>query len=242
MRTLRYLFVIALLCTLARVARADDFQFIIADPIVPLDVVEPVFTDDFALTFSSAGCQPGQLPSGVTGYDDCFTGINLTGAPLTSLQIEFPVFTNPYTGLPDTPSCPTLSSGDEFSDITCGLTNGGADYLLSFSGGDIPTATVFNTLCIPDPFAPGGGACISSAIFTIAIGIPTPPGDTTLPPTVLDEDISTDVGTAAVLGNTPEPSSFLLMSTGVLSLGLFGACQRRRTPLAARSSNPPNLN
>jgi hypothetical protein len=50
------------------------------------------------------------------------------------------------------------------------------------------------------------------------------------------------VGTAAVLGNTPEPSSFLLMSTGVLSLGLFGACQRRRTPLAARSSNPPNLN
>jgi hypothetical protein len=50
------------------------------------------------------------------------------------------------------------------------------------------------------------------------------------------------VGTAAVLGNTPEPSSFLLMSTGVLSLGLFGAYQRRRSLVAARSPNAPNFN
>lgn len=241
MRTLRYLLVIALLCSFTRVAKADDFQFIIADPIVPLDVVQPVTTDDFALTFSAAGCQPGQLPSGVTGYDDCFTGINLTGAPLTSMQIEFPVFDNPYTGTTDTPSCPTLTSGDEFSNISCTLTNDDEDYLLSFSGGDIPTATPFNTLCVPIPLAPGGGACISSAIFTIAIGIPTPPGDNPLSPTVLDQDLSTDVGTAAVAANTPEPSSFLLMSTGVLSLGLFGAYQRQRTLVTARPPTITNL-
>jgi hypothetical protein len=47
--------------------------------------------------------------------------------------------------------------------------------------------------------------------------------------------------TTAITG-TPEPSSILLLSTGVLSLGVFGFYQRRRTLCASRPALPVNLN
>ncbi len=247
MKMLRYLFVIALVCGLTHVAKADDFQMVVADPTVPLDVIQPVYTDDFALTFPispspAAGCgAPGQLPSSVPAgvFSACFTGVNLTGAPLTSLQIEFPVFDYPGTSTPDLdPVCPTLSSGDDFSGIACGLTNGDADYLLSFTGGDIPTATLFNSFCYFDPFVSGAVDCYSPAIFTIAIGIP---GDDLLTDGVITTINGDDVTAVANVIVTPEPSSFLLMSTGVFSLGLFGACQRRRTLVVARQSTAASL-
>jgi hypothetical protein len=229
---LRYLFAIALVCGLTHVARADDFQMVVGDPTVPIYVIQPVFTDSFSVNFPTsglaAGCgAPGQLPSGVTDpqdYTGCFTGINLTGSDLTSLQIEFPVFDYPGTTTPDTPNCPKLASGAVFSNINCGLTNGNQDYLLEFSGGDIPTATFSNTACFFDPFS---FDCSSPAIFTIAIGIPglNLIQDGTI--TMLDNE---GVEAAANAVVTPEPSSVLLMSTGILSIGLFAAYRRRRLP------------
>jgi hypothetical protein len=222
-----------------------NFQVVVADPTVPLDVIQPVYTDDFALTFPippspAAGCgAPGQLPGGVTDPGDfigCFTGINLTGKPLTSLDIEFPT-----AELDDaTPDCPTLTSGDEFPDITCGFTNGGADYLLQFTGGDIPTATFFNSFCYFDPFVGGYVDCYSPAIFTIAIG--NVPGSAP----IITEDVIQEIdnnGVTAVANVivTPEPSSILLMSTGVFSLGLFAAYRRRQILVAARPPAAANL-
>jgi hypothetical protein len=242
MRILRYLIAAALVCGLAGVAKADDFQMVVGDPTVPIYVIQPVYTDSFSLNFPTtgpaAGCgAPGQLPSSVPDpqdYTACFTGINLTGNALTSLQIEFPVFDFPGTSTPDSPNCPKLASGDVFSNISCGLTNGGADYLLQFSGGDIPTATFSNTFCYPVPFDID---CNSPAIFTIAFGIPGASAqgqDQVI--TMLDSESITADANAVV---TPEPSSVLLMSTGLLSIGLFGTYRRRQSlgeplPLASR--------
>jgi hypothetical protein len=246
MKMLRSLFAIALICGLANVAKADDFQMVVVDPTVPVDLIQPVFSDDFALTFPTtgpaAGCEPSQLP-GVSlagdAYTACFTGINLTGKPLTSLEIEMPVFDYPGTTTPDTPSCPTETL-DAFSDVTCGLTNGGADYLLEFSGGDIPTATLFNSFCYFDPIGGGGVDCSSPAIFTIAIGIPGI--DLITEGTVVDTINSDDITVKADATLTPEPSSILLLSTGVLSIGLLGAHRRRRNLVAAFPPAAANLN
>jgi hypothetical protein len=245
---LRCLFAVVLVCSLTRLAKADDFKDVIVDPTVPLDLIQEVTSDDFTVSFPTtgpaAGCQASQLPgvSDPQDFDACFTGINLTGKPLTAIDIELPVFTDPYTGLPDTPSCPTETS-DVFTSITCGYTNGGADYLLEFSGGNIPNATIFNSFCYFDPFGRDPGVdCDSPAIFTIAIGIPTPPGDAPLTSNQITEFF--DTGTSAVADDSnpppvepiPEPSSILLMSTGVLSIGLFSAYRRRNILVTPRSN------
>lgn len=244
MRTLRCLFAMILVCGLAGVAKADDFRDVIVDPTVPLDLIQQVtsdaFTVDFPTTGPAAGCHASQLPgvSDPQDFDACFTGINLTGKALTSIDLEFPVFTDPYTGTPDTPSCPTETS-DVFKSITCGYASNG-DYLLEFSGGDIPSANIFNSFCYFDPFGHNPGVdCSSPAIFTIAIGIPAPAGDPPLTPTQITEFFDTDTSTDANNPNppmvyfTPEPSSILLMSTGVLCLGLFGAYRRRQVLVTA---------
>jgi hypothetical protein len=237
MRTLRYLLAIAMVCGLIGVAKADDFQMVVIDPSVPIDLIQPIFSDNFTLSFptsgAAAGCKASQLPgiSDPQDYQACFTGINLTGSALTDLQIEIPVF----TGQPDTPSCPAPATS-EFTDVACGLTNGGLDYLLQFSGGDIPNATLFNSFCYFDPFGNPGVDCNSAAIFTIAIGIPTPAGDVPLTPTQINEDFNTGTTAAANVVLAPEPSSIMLMATGVLSLGLFGAFRRRQVLGLARPS------
>jgi hypothetical protein len=234
---LRYLFVLVLVCGLAGVAKADDFKVVIVDPTVPLDLLQPItsdnFTVDFPTTGAAAGCQDSTQLPGVTDagdYSACFTGINLTGKPLTSIDIEFPIFNYPGTNTPDTPSCPIQTSVDDFKSVTCGTTNGGADYLLQFSGGDIPTATIFNSYCYFDPFPDVD--CSSPAIFTIAIGIP---GINLIQDGTIQQIESS--GIVAEANVVPEPNSFLLMATGVLSLGMFGV-YRRRQVLA--SPQPPN--
>lgn len=230
MKMLRCLSAIALVCGLTCVAKADDFKMVVGDPTVPLYVIQPVYSESFSLNFPttgpSAGCgAPGQLPSSVPDpqdYTACFTGINLTGSALTSLQIEFPVFDYPGTSTPDLPDCPTLPSGDAFSTISCGLTNGNSDYLLQFSGGDIPTATFANTSCYLVPFDVD---CSSPAIFTIAFGIP---GASLQSQDQVINMLDTEGVTAdANVVVTPEPNSILLMSTGLLSIGLIGAYRRQ---------------
>jgi hypothetical protein len=65
----------------------------------------------------------------------------------------------------------------------------------------------------------GGGSIAAGEYFVIAEdGVPDP---TTFP-------------TTNAIGVTPEPNSFWLLSTGVLSLGFFGAYRRRETLLALR--------
>jgi hypothetical protein len=216
MRILRYLLAIALVAV-SGVAKADDFQMVVIDDDptpIPAYLITPVFTDGFSVTLSP--CKASQLFGLSPGtYLGCFTGENETGAALTSLQILIPVFT--FDDQTDQPGCSPVSQ-DVFKTITCGFTSDNKDYFLDFSGGDLPPATGYKGDCDND--GDGGSKlneddvkCNIASIFTIAeAGVPA-------------NDFPDDFSAVA---NAPEPNSFWLMSTGVLSIGLFGAWRRRR--------------
>lgn len=234
MKMLRYLFAIVLVFGLTNAAKAGPvgFQMVVVDPTVPIDIIQPVFTDNFALTFPTsgpaAGCSTtnGQLPPADAGenFTACFTGVNLTGAPLTSLEIELP------EALIGSLNCADATAGNDFN-VSCSQTNGDTDYLFDFTGGDIPTATLANSSCFFDPIP--NVDCSSPAIFTIAIGAPGV--------NLITDGVAGAINDAGVVAQgdvtlTPEPSSLLLMSTGVFSLGLFGAYRRRQNLVGARAN------
>jgi hypothetical protein len=216
MRILRYLVVVAVVCGLSGVAKADDFQMVVVDPLPAASEITLIHSDHFTVTLST--CNADQLfglsPSTWLG---CFTGENVTGAPLTSLQVIIPVFS--FGGGPQPVGCDKVSQ-DVFATVTCGLTGDGKDYLLNFSGGAIPTAIGTNGDCDNDRDGGTGlnnddVTCNQASIFTIAeAGVPA--GD-------FPKGFTVDANVV------PEPSSIWLLFTGVLSIGLFGAYQRRQT-------------
>jgi hypothetical protein len=220
MKMMRYLLAIGLVCGLSGAAKADDFQMVVIDP-VPSQFVTPVTSLDFTFSFSECH-SPSQVPAG-SGYVGCFTGENETGTTLTSLDMLIPVFS--YQGLPQTAGCSLFGGGlDIFTTVTCGTTSDGKDYFLDFRGGSIPTA-------INDCDHDGDGgnesngddeSCNAASIFTIA--------EAGVPPADFPE-----VQVIANAAAAPELNSFWLLSTGVLSSGLFYANWRRRTLCPTRS-------
>jgi hypothetical protein len=231
MKMLRYLFAIALVCGLTRVAKADDFQMVVADPTPTLNEVHLITSDALTVTLGACNANQGVDP---TLYLGCFTGLNLTGAPLTSLDVLVPVF-NITPGVQDTPGCGLLSGGaDVFKNTpTCGVTSNGLDFYVDFSGGDLATAAN-NGDCDNDGDAGGLNQddinCDTKSIFTIAVGFGTPcdtKKDCKKETKLIESDFADTTADANVIV-TPEPSSILLMSTGVFSLGLFAAYRRRQ--------------
>lgn len=245
MKMLRYLLALALIPALSSVAHADDFQMIVIDPPTPIpaDRVNPIYSTNFTVNFPTsgpaAGCDTAQLPgvSDPQDYFACFTGLNLTGTTLTSLSIEFPVFTLPGQTSVDTPSCPTVGTADFPTQVYCGFTNNKQDYLIELAGGNILPA-VRGGDCDHDH--DGGDdlnrddiGCNSASIFTIAVGVP----GVILTPAEIQQDFNTnDVANANTI-TTPEPSSLLLLSTGFFSVGLFGVYRRRGTLVASPPSS-----
>ncbi len=90
--------------------------------------------------------------------------------------------------------------------VGCALNGGGLDY---FSNVTCTTGSNGYTLDFT------GGSIAIGDVFTIA--------EAGADPADFPDNIN------AVGGAAPEPNSFLLMSTGVLSIGLFGAYRRRQT-------------
>jgi hypothetical protein len=217
MRMLRFVCAIAVVCGISPMANATaNFTAVVVDPQPTIGEITYITSPNFTIT-SLDTCQSNQLdglsPSAFIG---CFTGLNLSGKTLTSLQIEFPAIDIPGLGLA-LPSCP-VETQDVFSTLTCGFTDpSDTEYLLSFSNPIDPIVSAVNEGdCDHDGDAghlDGDDIkCDSASIFTIAIGgIPA-------------SDLPSDIG---VVANAPEPNSFWLMSTGVLSIGLFGAYRRR---------------
>jgi hypothetical protein len=157
--------------------------------------INPISTTSFGFTFTE--CEsPGQLPTGVS-YDGCFTGQNETGADLTGLQVEIPVFGGQTVGC-----SPSTTVTNLFTNVTCGENAGDTDYILDFTGGDIVPGELF-TLA-----EDGVDASIPGAF---------PPG------------------TVVATASAPEPASIWLLTTGLLTSGVFFVDRRRRNLWVSRS-------
>jgi hypothetical protein len=214
MRILRYLLVIATVAALCNVAKADtfvpgDFAAIVIDPLPLASEINIVLNPTFPITLTP--CQTDQLDGlSPTDFVGCFTGLNNTGTALTSLTMQFPAILLAGDVL-DTANCP-IEAQNIFTTISCGFTDSTkSEYVLDFSGGDIPSFG-FGSDC-----RAGQGitdACEEDSLFTIAIG--------GIPFNDLPQNFTADANTIA-----PEPDSIWLMSTGVLSIGLFAAFRRR---------------
>jgi hypothetical protein len=132
MSLLRCLLVVALVCGLSGVAKADqaDFHTTILDPYA----TTPVFSTPFQ--FSFAPCVAGQLPTNVKDtYVGCFSAVNRTGKDWIGLQLVVSN-TDALSGQPA--SCALDGSADLYQKTSCSLTPNGSEYVLSFSDGDIP--------------------------------------------------------------------------------------------------------
>jgi hypothetical protein len=133
MKLLRCLFALMLVCALSGMAKADpiDFHMVVVDP--PGFNVTDLTTTSATVGFTA--CDAGQLPSGIVGaYVGCDTFENLTGAPITSLELMFPD-TGALVG--QAANC-TADAGavNFFSVATCNLVDG--FFVLDYSGGSIP--------------------------------------------------------------------------------------------------------
>lgn len=213
MKMMRWFVAIALVCGLSRTANADDFQMVVIDPSP--QYVTPIYNSSFTFSFSAC-ISPQQVPTG-SGYVGCFTGVNLTGKTLTTLQLIIPVFS--YLGQPQSAGCALFGGGlDVFSTVTCGTTPDGKDFFLDFSGGSIPDGNAVDCDKDGDSGDPQEylEGCSAESIFTIA--------ETGVAVDAFPTNMS-----AVANASAPEPGSFWLLSTGVLSGGLFLADWRRRS-------------
>jgi hypothetical protein len=115
-------------------------------------------------------------------------------------------------------NCP-LEPQNIFTSISCGFTDStDTEYVLNFSGGDIPS---FGQGPDCPPSSSGIEACEEDSLFTIAIG--------GIPFNTVPQNF-----TAQANAVSPEPSSIWLISTGVLSIGMFVAFRRRQILCAPR--------
>ena len=169
MRVLRYLFAIALVLSLARVAKADDFGMVVVDPYTGPYSIYPITS--LSDTFAFAECEePGQLPSGAA-YDECFSGQNETGGALTSLVITIPLIAGQTVGCALDSTLP-----DIFADVSCETTANG--YLLDFSGGSITPGEIFTIAeaGVPSGFPNAAGVFNTpepSSIWLLSTGVLT---------------------------------------------------------------------
>ncbi|MEO7030648.1 MAG: PEP-CTERM sorting domain-containing protein [Acidobacteriaceae bacterium] len=135
MKTIRYFFVIAILCGLSGFAKADpiDFRLNVLDP--PANTLRHnISSQPFAFSFGV--CNFTLLPPGISPTPvGCFFGRNKTGVAWTGLSLIFPVSGGIST---QTANCAPQPNGNIFSSANCGFANNNTQFFLSFRGGIIP--------------------------------------------------------------------------------------------------------
>ncbi len=205
MRLFCRLFVVALIVGLPTIVKADplDFRMSVLDgPITGAFITD---TRPFQVSFGDCPTTDQNL----VGALGCFTGINDTGGRITSIDLTF-----------DNTISPTDTS-DDFN------------YLDGQSPNCVPSAFFDNA---NSPCFLNGGMLDPTAkyILDFSGGTGIANGTTFY---IAEYDASPNafqggVGMVTFTADTPEPSSILLLSTGIAMMGLFFFRQRRSaTPL-----------
>lgn len=207
MKFLRIAFSLVLCFGLTGIANA--YRINVLDPYSTNQITSQPFDVGFA------PCQAGQVPGSNAAAPNsfCFTGQNLTGSTITTLELIFPT-SGPFAS--GVPTCDVVTGTSIFTSSTCHKYAN--ETIFFFSGLDIPdhaSATHVGDdsfLILIDELPPG------------TMDLPTASGTT--PPSVVIPP-----------GVTPEPTSLVLLSTGLLAGGFMMMKRRELKPLAAISGN-----
>lgn len=216
MKTFRFALALAVLFGMTGVANA--YRINVLDPITTYQIMTPNFT----VVFSA--CETGQLPHGATPDPGslCFSGLNETGATITTIQFSIPTSGPLAHG---NPACDAVSGQSIYANATCSRYSDG-NTVFFFSGLNILTDTDPNANAANDSFL-----IYLSGVPQSTVPSDIQPAQVTQPPTLT---LPQGVTPLPPLSSTPEPGSFALLSTGLASLG--ATAWRKRRVLAGRNS------
>ena len=199
------LFVVALIVGLTTIAKADplDFRMSVLDgPITGAFITD---TSPFQVAF-------GNCPTsdqGLVGALGCFTGINDTGGRITSIDLTFD---NTVSSTNPTDFFNFLNGQDPTCVPSTFFTNANSPCFLNGAPDSASSTYILD-------FA-GGPGIANGVTFYIAEYDASP------------NAFQGGMGTVTFSADTPEPSSILLLATGIAMMGLFFSRQRRSaTPL-----------
>ncbi len=206
MRVSTGLFVIALAAGLTGVAKADSVDFRMS--VLDGPITGAFITDTTPFQVAFGNCPAALTNAGALG---CFTGVNDTGLTISSLDLTFDN---------------TVSASDP------------TDFF-NFLNGQTPNcvpSTFFSNVNSPCYLSGPSDSSSSTYVLDFAGGTGISAGTTFY---IAEYDASPNafqggMGTVTLSGETPEPSSILLLFTGILLIGFYVA--RNRRTLAGISS------
>jgi hypothetical protein len=198
MKIFRCLFAAALVVGLTSLAKADtDFRMSVLDG----PITGAFITDTSPFSVSFGNCPTSLTNAGALG---CFTGVNDTSSFITSIDLTFDNTVSP-------------SNPTDFFNFLNGQTP------------DCLPSTFFTNANSPC-FLSGAPTSPSSTYILDFSGGPGIAPQTTFYIAEFDASPTAfqgGMGVVTLSGTTPEPSSILLLSTGIAILGVFFSRQRR---------------
>jgi len=159
MKLLRCLPLIAAVCMVSGIAKADpvDFHMVIVDPPQGFNTT-PITSLSPPTVVSFLPCVAGEIPGTVDPYQGCASFENSTSSALTNLELIFPnngVLNSQTANCTGDPGTISGASVNFFQEASCNIV--GDNYVLAFFDGSIPVGDLFTIAedgvpadCFPD--------------------------------------------------------------------------------------------